>query len=249
MIKPAGVALPAGLGFEPGFATPGSAYRVAMRVDGDGADPRAAAAALRARVDRVAANVTRSSAFVEFASIYPTVAELSGVAVPGTCPPGPAGLSNTTCVEGASFAGAVRLAVQGRPVGPGEGRGGAPTAAFSQYPHCMHDVDEPGYFGCQDPSLPGQQPRRMGYTVLAVEGGREWRYTRWVNFSRAEALPRWDQVLAEELYDRTADASEDTDVVGVPENAGVIAALAVRLQAGWRAAMTAEPDSRTGLGA
>lgn len=254
MIKPAktaaeAAASPSKAKFQPDFAQPGSTFRRRLGVDlAEGAPAETAAeaearravaipAALEQYRATLEASLVKSSAYVEFAGIYPTLAELSGLPVPPTCPAGSAGMHNTTCIESASFAGAVRLAQAGSPVQAGQALGGAPAAAFGQYPHCMHDVNEPGFYGCHDPNLPGMQPRYMGYTILAQEAGAEWRYTRWVNFTVATATPQWEELLAEELYNRTADPTEDFNVVADAATEVVHQALNLRLLAGWRGAL------------
>ena len=69
---------------------------------------------------------SRSTAFVEFVDIFPTLADLAGIAVPPLCPPNSSRIE--LCTEGTSL----------RPIFQGPGGTVVKRAAFSQYPHGPH---------------------------------------------------------------------------------------------------------------
>ena len=68
----------------------------------------------------------RSTAFVEFVDIFPTLADLAGIAIPPLCPLNSSGIE--LCTEGTSL----------RPIFQGPGGTEVKRAAFSQYPHGPH---------------------------------------------------------------------------------------------------------------
>lgn len=157
----------------------------------------------------------RSTAFAEFVDIFPTLADLAGIAVPPLCPPDSSGVE--LCTEGASL----------RPVFE-DGSGEVKRAAFSQFPHG---------------SSPSRMGYSM-VTRIARDGGggsgslHEVRYTewpRWVGDPRTKGRPDWTDVGGAELYNHTADPQENNNVVGAGA-ASLVAALSRQLRAGWRAA-------------
>jgi arylsulfatase A-like enzyme len=123
----------------------------------------------------------RTTALVELVDLYPTLAELCGLALPAH-------------LEGTSF---VPLFTNPRqPWKP---------AAFSQY------------------LRPGKD--RFSGTSIRTE---RWRYTEWVDGKK--------ESVGVELYDEHADPKENVNVAAEAANAGVVAEMAQRLRAGWKAA-------------
>ena len=54
----------------------------------------------------------------------------------------------------------------------------------------------------------------MGYSMLTVRNGTEYRYTEWVDFNtKVSGGPDWDRVVGTELYDHAADPLENVNIV------------------------------------
>ena len=173
----------------------------------------------------------------EFVDLMPTLAEAAmGLTVPA-CPAGAAGAAAsrniTLCTHGVSL-----LPLIAEPTAA------VKPAAYSQYPRSyikpmvegenmveeeeegadMVDLDlfaSDGFgdVGPEEPGSPGASPclsRRctMGYSMLTVRNGTEYRYTEWVDFNtKVSGGPDWDRVVGTELYDHAADPLENVNIV------------------------------------
>lgn len=176
---------------------------------------------------------TRTSALVEAVDIFPTLVEVAGFDPPAVCKIG----TEPLCVEGTSLAPLLRA-----PAGALHTFETTKTAAFSQYPHCMHD-DFVWHDGCNNAT----EPKVMGFSVRVAS----WRYTEWGPFNKTTAKPTWFEggnPLAVELY---AHNGQGTNGIGAPQPgddekvnlatnpnatiAATIKELAQVLRAGWRA--------------
>ena len=63
----------------------------------------------------------------------------------------------------------------------------------------------------------------MGYTLVTALGGREWRYTEWVDFgTMAPLTPNWNRLVGAELYDH---GSETESGPNFEENTNLAAEL------------------------
>lgn len=190
---------------------------------------------------RTNVTVGPDEAFVEAIDLFPTIAELLGVAPPSG-------------LEGRSLAPLLRSSNNNLASAPPENF----TCSFSQ----IVRTDRP----CTSPSeeltpLPvhgdTDPPRRapggatspdclMGLTVRT----RGWRYTTWLSYSYEEGAvgPRWDDVSGEELYDHTAaddvsggvdpglnynDPSENVNLAADPAYAAQKATMLHLLKSGY----------------
>ncbi len=90
------------------------------------------------------------------------------------------------------------------------------SAVFSQY-HRRPNVSPDGQ-------------RYMGYSMVT----ERYHYVEWRHWDNDLKLA--GEVAAVELYDNQADPDENRNIAGLPENAGIVAELAQKLRAGWRAA-------------
>ncbi len=72
-------------------------------------------------------------------------------------------------------------------------------------------------------------PDGREYMGRAIRTGR-YRYVEWTDWETRE-------FAANELYDHESDPLENKNVAGLPENAAIVADLAARLKAGWKAAL------------
>ena len=63
----------------------------------------------------------------------------------------------------------------------------------------------------------------------------KYRYTEYVGFDfEVSFKPRWDELVAAELYDHIKDPEENQNQAGNPEYRSVREELSKRLRAGWR---------------
>ncbi|XP_065844217.1 iduronate 2-sulfatase-like [Oscarella lobularis] len=163
----------------------------------------------------------RSDALVELIDIFPTLADVTGLPMPQVCPESKKpGL--LTCVEGSSVA--PLLTNPKMPFKKG---------AFSQYARPASGLNViPGH-----PFEDGSKPEQvMGYTMRTDT----YRYTLWVRFNSTMAMPYWDDVWGEELYDHTTPTvhfnDENENLADKSSMAKTKAELKQMLMAGWRKA-------------
>ena len=66
----------------------------------------------------------------------------------------------------------------------------------------------------------------MGYSVLTLLDGVEWRYIEWAAFNTRSSpyAPDWHSLVGVELYDHSVDAAENTNLAAVA-NATLLSAL------------------------
>jgi iduronate 2-sulfatase len=176
----------------------------------------------------------RSTAFAEFVDIFPTLADLAGIAVPPLCPQDSSGVE--LCTEGTSL----------RPVFEGSSAE-VKRAAFSQFPHgspaarmgysMVTRIAEDGAAG---------NPRRLAAGSGSLHEVRYTEWPRWIGDPGTKGRPDWTDVDGRELYNHTADPQENYNVVGAAGAAGLVAALSRQLRAGWRAATINRTSSSGG---
>jgi iduronate 2-sulfatase len=80
------------------------------------------------------------------------------------------------------------------------------------------------------PNVSPDKQRYMGYSMVT----ERYHYVEWRHWDNDRKLA--GEVAAVELYDNQADPDENRNIAGFPENAGIVAELAQKLRAGWRAA-------------
>ena len=159
---------------------------------------------------RPASRVT--GALVEFVDIYPTLADLSGLAVPGPCPVAGADLV-TACTDGVSL----------KPLWASPAAELHP-AALSLYPR---------------PSM--NQIQSMGYSMVIRVAGAEYRYTEWVKIRLEDAGSQvytklWAQNLGTELYNHSASGFGWSDLENVniaATHPALVATFSATLRALW----------------
>ena len=73
----------------------------------------------------------------------------------------------------------------------------------------------------------------MGYTMVTTLGGKEYRYTEWVDYGTKEKFtPDWGRNVGTELYDHAANPGENVNQAGKAAYAQLQAKLSKQLQAG-----------------
>ncbi|XP_065843965.1 iduronate 2-sulfatase-like [Oscarella lobularis] len=157
----------------------------------------------------------RTSAFVEYVDIFPSLADAAGLPVPPQCQPN---MQEATCTEGVSFL----------PLTENSTRKWK-TAAFSQYPRpsVRGTLAERRYCGAScNPSYCDT----MGYTMRTYQ----YRYTEWIPFNATTGSVHWDHPRAVELYDHQSDEGEN-DNIASSANKSLLSQLAQELRSGWRA--------------
>merc|ERR1712137_924431 len=133
----------------------------------------------------------RTSAIVEQIDIYPTAAELAGIAVN----------KSEESIDGSSWAHLLD----------------DPTAthlseALAQYPRCWPEGMEgdsaafPDMARCT--SVEKENIAYMGYTLRT----KDWRYTEWPEWDGANLRPNWNNLAGYELYDHRNDDPSDSKV-------------------------------------
>lgn len=173
------------------------------------------------RVPGMTDNGAHTSALVELIDIFPSLSELSGLAVPPVCPEGNKDL--LACVEGSSVAPLLKDPKQ-------EWK----KAAFSQYPRPATGLTSiPG----KPPFLPRNRGEDvMGYAVRVDT----YRFVEWYGFDHTSATPNWSDVWGTELYDHTQPVEffndENANLAGDKEMQQTVEELRKVLQAGWREA-------------
>ncbi|XP_065836052.1 iduronate 2-sulfatase-like [Oscarella lobularis] len=165
----------------------------------------------------------RSDALVELIDIFPTLVDITGLPKVDLCPMTKQPL---TCVEGTSIAPLLK-----NPNMPFK------KAAFSQYPRPTCGLYHiPGHTFIKNGSKVDQK-QVMGYTMRT----KEYRYTLWVGFNDTLAVPHWDDVWGEELYDHTSPTvhfnDENENLANKPNMASTKEELKKMLLAGWREAI------------
>lgn len=140
----------------------------------------------------------RTSAFVEHVDLYPSIAELAGVAVE----------VQAESVDGASWAGLLDDPT---------GRAHKKFAAYSQFPRCWPSRDPthtPSDYDRMQRCLPntGWANHNMSFMGLSVRTER-YRYTEWHAWLGDELRPDWDDGSTMiELYNHTGDPPESTKI-------------------------------------
>jgi hypothetical protein len=177
--------------------------------------------------------------FVSHLDLFPTLAELLGVA-PGAVPVQQLdGQSLVPLLRGAApragarFDAAFSQITRQIASGPGQCRGpGGARRSDAQ-------VSDPP----PEPAPAGAPPCAMGLS-MRVQG---WRYSAWLGFDFDAARANWTDVRGEELYDHRADdatsdgedpnndfnASENVNLADAPAFQNIKQALRAQLQAQW----------------
>eukprot|EP00118_Oscarella_pearsei_P025460 m.308222 g.308222 ORF g.308222 m.308222 type:complete len:535 (+) comp43590_c0_seq1:32-1636(+) len=162
----------------------------------------------------------KSDALVELIDIFPTLTDITGIPTPEICPESEKpGL--LTCVEGTSLAPLLKNSTMALKKG-----------AFSQYPR-------PNTGLRQIPGLPmlNHSEEVMGYSIRTDK----YRYTLWVGFNSTLAMPHWENVWGEELYDHNLPTmhfnDENENLASKSSLADVKEELKKMLLAGWRKAV------------
>jgi iduronate 2-sulfatase len=177
-----------------------------------------------------------SESFAEFVDIYPTLADLAGIATPVKCSTVEMSVNHPNCTEGASLGAAVRANNAGDTAAitttlangdvTGAGVGGK-VAAFGQWPKTLKAGAKMGY------NIYTHVPTSLDSSNAQV------RYTEWVDYNTSGAVntPIWQPDLAgiTELYNRTEDPNENVNLSELPAMKEIVAALSAQLHAGWRA--------------
>lgn len=158
---------------------------------------------------------------VELVDLFPTIAELSGIPII-TCLESDKGTNENLCSEGYSMLPLIKAAQHCEKLV-------WKKAAFSQYPR-------PGMEPTLKPN--SDKPRLkeiqiMGYTVRT----KRFRYNAWIPFSPDNFKPKWETILAEELYDHKIDPGEAFNQISSPEFFKVKKKLRKLLKEGWRSAL------------
>lgn len=149
-----------------------------------------------------AAAAVRVAALVELVDLYPTMAELAGLALP-----------KGETLDGVSMVPLLRT----RPPAITDGATSAwqsKPAAFSQYPRRVTHTSE----AWNHNSIIHHERTtftHMGYSARTPE----WRFTEWVEWNQTSLKPVWGRVAARELYDHRNETTFPTDFdVGETEN-------------------------------
>ena len=169
-----------------------------------------------------------SLSYSEHVDLYPTLAEAAaGVIIP-KCPAGEAMLSTALCTMGNSL---VPILHDPKAV--------VAAASFSQYPRGYQRPD--GVVEAEGGTDSGSPSTSqcilthctMGYTMVTTLGGKEYRYTEWVDYGTKEKFtPDWGRNVGTELYDHAADPGENVNQAGKAAYAQLQAKLSKQLQAG-----------------
>lgn len=151
-----------------------------------------------------------SNNLVELVDIFPTLCELANISVPPLCGSIPSPLK--LCTEGESL---VPLLLDNKQT---KGK----SAAFSQYPRPSsvptHNSDKPRL---ADINI-------MGYSLRT----KRYRYTEWVYFQ--DLTPKWDKLVAAEMYDHHIDPLESLNLAGRSGLENIQEHLRKQLRGGWR---------------
>ena len=135
----------------------------------------------------------RSTALTMEMDIFPTIAQLAGLAPVPACPAAVAASRKVDlCTEGSSL---VPLLAE-----PATGSW-TQAAAFSQFPRPEHPDKKP--------DLTGDPQNKMGYSVR-VDG---YRYTEWVAFDRPSAKANWSNVFVRAAHDTPPAGAVYTSVL------------------------------------
>ena len=145
---------------------------------------------------------------VEAIDLYPTLAELSGLPLPSTCPDN--SLHVHVCTEGTSL---VPLVKKVRGLSQGAPHMQWKKAAFSQYLR----------------NQPSPRPI-MGYTVRTDTH----RYTEWVPYDWVHFRANVSHVIARELYQHSNDPFEFHNLAEVTSYSGKVSEMSQILHNGWR---------------
>ncbi len=171
--------------------------------------------------------------FTEHIDLMPTLAQAAmGVIVP-PCPRGAAILTTEYCTMGTSL-----VPLMTAPATP------VRAASFSQYPRGYQpppnvDADLEGQAalpqvgaGKASPSACLTKKCTMGYSVVSLHQGREYRYTEWVDFEAMANVGPWRRVVGVELYDHEADMQENYNMASHATSQEVVKALSAQLHLG-----------------
>lgn len=157
-----------------------------------------------------------STELVELVDVFPTLAEISNIAVPPLC--NPVNMSEF-CSEGISFFPVIEHLVLDRST-PFSWK----TAAFSQYPR-------PSLF----PIINSDQPELkdieiMGYSIRT----NIFRYTEWVAFDNENFKPDWPLIISRELYNHVDDPLETENLCDEDIYSNTVISLSRRIKRNWR---------------
>ncbi|KFM76084.1 Iduronate 2-sulfatase, partial [Stegodyphus mimosarum] len=156
--------------------------------------------------------------FVELVDIYPTIAEIIGIAVPPLCKV----YSTPFCSEGISFYPLIDHLTFDPWV-----EFSWKTAAFSQCPR-------PSLVAQNNSDNPSREHIRfMGYSVRTAH----FRYTEWVRFDARNFKPDWPVIISRELYDYRHDPFEINNLCDEDNYANTVIELSRMIKKGWRHAM------------
>lgn len=181
-----------------------------------------------------------TSALSELVDIFPTVADLAGIPVPGRCPKNSAGI--ILCTEGSSLVQVIfnvsasiyqyKNEVYYKSVSKLNGKNSSghnfiphlKKAVFSQYPRPsdvpVANSDKPKL---RDISI-------MGYSMRT----KDYRYIEWVTFNHSSFKMDWSEIHARELYSHAQDSLEDSNLAGLKQYQAVVDTLSKLLHQGWR---------------
>ena len=161
----------------------------------------------------------RTSALVELVDIFPTLAEVAGLAVPPLCPENSKDV--LTCVEGISAAPLLKNPTQDWK-----------KAAFSQYPRPSNGLTS--IPGRPKLNIKGNREQVMGYALRTDN----YRFMEWYKFNDRSGEPHYDDVWGTELYRHgKATKSFDDENVNIAGNANMadkVKELRMMLHVGWR---------------
>lgn len=151
--------------------------------------------------------------YSEHVDLFPTLTEAAMDVQLDNCPSGDASFNVALCTEGSSLVPLMR-----DPSSP------VKTASFSQYPRgyqkqlYQSPEDEEEELGA-NPTMSGciketGKGCTMGYTLVTIIGGHEYRYTEWADFNTEgfEKKVNWDRNVGIELYNHSADPGENTNL-------------------------------------
>eukprot|EP01050_Picozoa_sp_SAG11_P032808 SAG11_NODE_10840_length_802_cov_1.297297_1_plen_210_part_01 len=196
--------------------------------------------------------------YTEHVDLWPTLAELATGRAVSPCPSGAALLATAVCTMGRSLAPIMRS-----PAAAGVGAAFSQyprsycenISRSNPNPNCWPrgaDRASPargvGAGGAAGPGgaevvgwraspSPCFERCTMGYSMVTQVGGREYRYTEWVDFGTVTPLaPDWGRLVGVEMYDHGTAASsgvafeENANVADDPQRAAVRTELHERLK-------------------
>ena len=169
-----------------------------------------------------------SEALVELVDIFPTLAELAGLAVPPTCPVDSHNI--LLCSEGSSLVPVLKTISASNKEGSLHKKKDLShwkKAVFSQYPRPSVEPQA----NSDKPHL--KDIRIMGYSMRT----NKYRYTEWVGFNPSTFRMDWSKLFGVELYLHNTDSDEINNVAYLPEFSELRHFLSADLHKGWRNAL------------